>query len=68
MNLKKSLANIYQIFNGRHNAIRFVHEYASMILKIKRKVTEEEPEPEPSKAKTKCKNLHLDSANNLQMN
>ena len=55
MNLKKALANIYQLFNGRNNAIKFVHDYGSVILEVKRKVTEEKPEPEPSIAKTKCK-------------
>ena len=29
--------------------------YVSIILKVKRKATEEEPKPKPTKAKTKCK-------------
>ena len=39
-NKKKTLANINILFNARNNAIKFIEDYASMILEAKRKATE----------------------------
>ena len=44
-NKKISLANINMVFKGRNEAIKFVDDYASMILEAKRKADEEELEP-----------------------
>ena len=44
---------------GRNDAIKFVDDYVSIIIKAKRKAAEE-PEPEPSKAKTKHKKFLLE--------
>ena len=43
MNLikKKNPANINMLFNGRNDSIKFVDDYASMILEAKGKVAEE---------------------------
>ena len=49
------MSNINKIFNGRKGAIKFLDDYGSMILEVKRKAAEEKPKPEPTKAKTKCK-------------
>ena len=56
---KKTLAKINKIFNGRNNAIRFVDDYDSMILEIKRKAAAEEPRPELTKVKTKRKKISI---------
>ena len=54
------MANINKLFNGRNDAIKFVDNYSSMILEVKRKVTQKEPESKPSKAKTKPKKSPLE--------
>ena len=43
MNLikKKKPANINMLFNGRNDSIKFVDDYASLILEAKGKVAEE---------------------------
>ena len=57
---KKALVTINKLSNGRNNAIKFVHEYSSVILETKRKATKEEPKPEPTKTKTKRKKTPLE--------
>ena len=49
------MANINELFDGRNDAVKFVDDYGSMILKAKRKAAEEELKPEPTKAKTRSK-------------
>ena len=39
---EKTLANINNYFNVRNKAIKFVDDYGSMIIEVKRKATEEE--------------------------
>ena len=39
---KKTLANINLLFNSRNNAIKFIEDYAPMILEAKRLVKQEE--------------------------
>ena len=41
-NQKKVLANAYILFNGRNNAIRFIEDYGSIILEVKRLAKEEQ--------------------------
>ena len=69
MNLikKKNPANINMLFNGRNDSIKFVDDYASMILEAKGKVAEEksEPKPEPSKEKTERKKSLLEFINEI---
>ena len=57
---KKTLKNTNKLSNGRNDAIKFVDDCISMILKTKRKVSEEKHEPEPSKAKNECKKSPLE--------
>ena len=38
---KKTLANINILFNARNNAIKFIEDYGSMILEVKRLVKQE---------------------------
>ena len=64
---KKTLANINKLFKGRNDAIKFVDDYGSIILKAKRNAAEKEPEPTrtiKSKNYTQ-KNLYKDCVKNL---
>ena len=45
----------------KHDTIKFVDDYSSMILEAKRKAGEEEPGPEPWKARTRSKKSPLES-------
>ena len=36
-----TLANISMLFNGKNDAIKFIEDYGSMILEVKRKAVEE---------------------------
>ena len=60
LKIKKTLANINKLFNGRDDAINFVDDYGSMILEAKRKAPEQEPGPDLSKPKFECKKSSLE--------
>ena len=38
---ENTLANINRFFNGKNDAIKFIGDYGSMILEVKRKAVEE---------------------------
>ena len=60
LKIKKTLANINKLFNGRNDAINFVDDYGSMILEAKRKAPEQKPGPDLSKPKFECKKSPLE--------
>ena len=53
------MTNINKLFNWRINAIKFLDDYGSLILKAKKKAAEEEPKTKPTKAKTRGLKLVL---------
>ena len=67
-NKKISLANINMVFKGRNEAIKFVDDYASIVLEAKRKAAEEELEPQPSKAKKFPLELRKEFMNEIKNN